>query len=216
MRFSISTRSGGRSPATLAQGGERPRGQVLSLDLRADDFVELGADPTLTPSWCGQCRKRDQVGQRQRLEERAELVQAVVAARAQVEAEVELGGGVDLHRGGSRVRRCCAASPIARRNRRARAPRRARPPPGRVPPAPPGPATSEPGRTCSSERASDLRRWAKAARTSSRVAGSAPGPVRRRREDRRLDPGPRPEDGRVDRAQQLTSQASWASTLGEP
>ena len=36
-------------PATLAQRGERPRDQILPLNFRADDFVELGAHPTLTP-----------------------------------------------------------------------------------------------------------------------------------------------------------------------
>ena len=82
----------------LAQRGERSRDQILSLDFRADDFIEIDAHPTLTHLWCGQSRKRDQVGQRQWLEQRAELVQVVLAAGAEVEAEVELGGGVDLHR----------------------------------------------------------------------------------------------------------------------
>ncbi len=43
-------------------------------------------------------------------------MQAVLAAGAEVEAEVELGGGVDLHRRLKLLRRCRAASPIGRRN----------------------------------------------------------------------------------------------------
>ena len=70
IRFSISIRSGGALPAALAQRGQRPRGEVLALRRLADDLVALGL------------LDRDPVGQRQRLEQGAELVQAVGAGAA--------------------------------------------------------------------------------------------------------------------------------------
>ena len=126
---------------------------------------------------------------RQRLEQRAELVQAVEPDRPEVKAEIELGRGVD-HRspsfaasaanssGASASARASAGRPISSSASRA--------------------ASILPGRTCSRERGSDLRRWAKAARISSRVGRFGPGPGAAEAEDRRLDPRPGAEDGRID------------------
>src|SRR5680860_513006 len=73
-------------PAALAQRCQRPGGEVLALDPRADDFVAAGPGDL------------ERVGQGERLEQRAERVQAVGPARAEEEAEVELGGRLDLYR----------------------------------------------------------------------------------------------------------------------
>ena len=191
-------------PARLAQRRQRPRRQVLALDRRAMDLVALGLADL------------DQVRQRQRLEQRAELVQAVLAPRPEVEAEIELGGGVDLHRRAPRLSRWSAASPTGRRNPRARAPRRGRRRGGRAPPAPPGrgPATraeraraSGPApcaggrRRPAPARASRVRRPARV-RRSARIADSTRG--------RGLNTA-----GSTLRSIR-TSQASWARTLGAP
>ena len=71
----------GPVPAVLAQGSESRLGQVGLLDSLTDHLVltRLG-DPEL-------------VRQFQRLEQRADLVQAVVPSRADIEAQVELGRG---------------------------------------------------------------------------------------------------------------------------
>src|SRR6185312_2098739 len=114
-------------PAALAQAGEGPGGEVLPLHPGADHLVALALTHL------------DQVGQGQWLEQRAELVQAVLAAWPEVEAEVELGGGVEEHRGGTCVRRRTGASRTERRTAPARAPPRAGPRPAPARPAPPAP-----------------------------------------------------------------------------
>ena len=115
-----------------------------------------------------------------------------------VEAEVELRRRAQDHAAITLERSPRAATNSCRRERS----RRARPPAGRAPRAPPAPARATPGRACSSERASDLRRCAKASRTSLATGGDGAGPVRRRPQQRRVDPRPRREHGAVDRAQQ--------------
>ena len=57
-------------PAPRPQARQRPRGEVLALDAGADDLVALSLGDL------------DRVGQRQRLEQRAELVEPVAARAA--------------------------------------------------------------------------------------------------------------------------------------
>ncbi len=74
-------------PAARAQAGESAGGEVLAVDPGAEHLVALRLGDL------------DRVGEGERLEQGAELVQPVVAQAPQVEAEVELGGGVNEHRG---------------------------------------------------------------------------------------------------------------------
>ena len=166
IRFSISTRSGAASQPRSRSAASAPRGQVLALDARADDLVALRLGVDLDP-----------VGERERREQRAELVQAVLAPRPDVEAEVELRRGAQDHarpqplelrrergellrrqRLGARVRRQPELRSAARAGSRRARPRRAR--------------ASAPA-TCAGGR-----RRRGPARAS---PASAPGPVRRRR-----------------------------------
>jgi hypothetical protein len=68
-------------PTAFAERLQGCRGEVLSAHLRADHLV------------AGRLGHVELVGQRDRLEQRANLVQAVVAWRPDEQAEVELGGG---------------------------------------------------------------------------------------------------------------------------
>ena len=81
IRFSISTRSGRTVPTALAQRRQGPGRQVLAVDLGAPHLVVV------------RLADLDPVGEGERLEQRAELVQAVGAPAAQIEAEVELRRG---------------------------------------------------------------------------------------------------------------------------
>ena len=93
IRFSISTRSGRAPPAAGAKRGQRSVGQVRPLDLRADHLVALGLGDD------------DPIGQGQRAEQRADLVQPVVAARAHVQAEVQLRRRPQRHSASRRASR---------------------------------------------------------------------------------------------------------------
>ncbi len=84
----------------------------------------------------------DQVGERERLEQRAERVKAVRAPRSQEEAEVELGRGGIAMKSISHLRR---ASRPGRRTPRAREPRPWRLPVGRARPGAARTFASEPG-----------------------------------------------------------------------
>ena len=163
---SISIRSGRPVPAARAQGGERGRaarsgpsipGQITSS---SSDLAEL-----------------EPVGEQERAEQRAELVQPVVAPRPDVQAEVELRRSADPP-GSVSAHSPLPASRAPRRGartRRARAPRPERRPAGRAPRALAGPAREGPGLASSRDRASDLRRWAKDRRTSLATdSGGAP------------------------------------------
>src|SRR4029077_18717446 len=193
-------------PAALAQRRQRSGGEVLALDPRADDLVAAGLGDL------------DRVGQGERLEQRAERVQAVVPAWAEEEAEVELGGSLDAHRGqdqplplafhgrpwasSTNSSGVTASARVSRRSPNSGSKARVLP--------------SVPGRAGASEGASVLRRWANAARTRLRVAGSAPGPVRRRAMTAEPTRGRgRKTEGSTERSV-FVSQASCTSTLGAP
>jgi hypothetical protein len=72
-------------PARRPQGRQGPGRKVLAVDAGTDDLVAV------------RLLDLDQIGEGQGLEERDELVQAVLPLRPEVEAEVELGGGFDSH-----------------------------------------------------------------------------------------------------------------------
>jgi hypothetical protein len=63
-----------RTPAAAAQALQRPLSQVLALESLADDRIALSVADL------------DSIGQRERLEQGAELVQAVLAVWPQIEA----------------------------------------------------------------------------------------------------------------------------------
>ena len=213
------------SPATSSTGEAQHRGRVgaaaaepggdrdplLDLDPHRRPLpaalAELGegaAPPGSAPRRPGSTTSsalgvghRDPVGERQRHDQRAQVVLAVGARPAEVEAEVQLGRGAQGHRALQR-------SPPARRSPRARAPRRGSPRPGRRRRAPRGRGRGRArARRARASPRSALRRWAKPPRTSRRtvVAGRrAPPP---HPDDRRVDARARVEDGPVDPAHEL-------------
>src|SRR5205085_11961177 len=73
-------------PAAGSQCGEGLRREVRAVDVRADDLVLLGLGD------------HQAVGEGQRAEHREELVEAVLAVGAEVEAEVELRRSPQRHR----------------------------------------------------------------------------------------------------------------------
>ncbi len=79
-----------------------------------------------------------------------------------------------------------------------------------------GAARAIPGRACSSERASDLRRWANASRTSAATPGAGAGPVRRSPISAESTRGRGVNTARSTLRSIRTSQASCTITLGEP
>ncbi len=76
--------------------------------------------------------------------------------------------------------------------------------------------TSAPGRASSSERASDLRRCAKASRITRARSGVAPGPRLSIRSSADSTRGRGVNTAGSTLLTSVTSQASWAITLGEP
>ena len=84
MRLSIVSRCGGAShPVASRKSASARRREVRALDARADDLIRVA----------GGRLERQLVGERQRLHDGDERVQAVLARLADEEAEVDLAGG---------------------------------------------------------------------------------------------------------------------------